>query len=58
MRSLRPTTYNAFRPLFVLWAVLALGLLASVLYIEWYDLNNPTQSVRAQERHSLRFVHC
>ena len=42
MRSLRPTTYNAFRPVFVLWAVLALGLLASVLYIGWYDLNNPT----------------
>ena len=42
MRSLRPTTYNAFRPVFVLWTVLAFGLLASVLYIGWYDLNNPT----------------
>jgi hypothetical protein len=42
MRSLRPTPIVAFRPLFLLWAAITLSLLASVLYIGFYDLNNPT----------------
>jgi hypothetical protein len=42
MRSYRPPPNDAFRPLFLLWAAITLGLLASILYIGFYALNNPT----------------
>jgi hypothetical protein len=42
MRSYRPTPNDAFRPLFLLWAAISLGLLVSILYIGFYDLSNPT----------------